>query len=118
MSYYQTARFPKPEISAVALKRRDLKDAQAERACRKFVKRRDDNRCIIPRCRQYGQHLHHIVYRSKSRGLRWATSNNCLLCVDHHRLEHAGEITIRGNADRTLVITGDVDLVKRVRLSR
>ncbi len=109
MGYYQTAPIPKPEIGAVTRKRRDKVDAQAERVCRGIVTKRDHHRCVVPRCRQYGKHLHHIVYRSKSKGLRWATSNTCLLCVDHHRLEHAGEITIRGNADAHLVITGNVD---------
>ena len=112
MGYYQRCSIPKPEISAVTRRRRDLLDAKAERICRGIVKKRDGNRCVIPRCRSYGRHLHHIVYRSKSRGLRWATSNTCLLCTDHHRLEHAGEITIRGNADKALVITGDVDALK------
>ena len=112
MGDYQQAPIPKPEIGAVTRRRRDLLDAQAERDCRKVVKRRDEDRCIVPRCRRYGRHMHHIVYRSKSKGLRWATSNNCLLCVDHHRLEHAGEITIRGNADDVLVITGDVDRLR------
>lgn len=112
VSYYQTCALPKGELRAVTFRKRDLKDAKAERACRKVVKRRDDNRCVVPRCRNFGKHMHHIVYRSKSKGLRWATSNNCLLCVDHHRLEHAGEITIRGNADKTLVITGNVDALK------
>jgi 5-methylcytosine-specific restriction endonuclease McrA len=116
VGYYQTCPLPKGEIRAVTWKRRDKQDAQAERACRKIVKRRDDNRCVIPRCRKFGAHMHHIVYRSKSKGLRWATSNNCLLCTDHHRLEHAGEITITGNADAALVITGDVDRLTRVRL--
>jgi len=116
VSYYQTCRLPKGEIGAVTAKRRDLKDAKAERECRKVVKKRDDGRCKIPGCRRFGKHLHHIVYRSKSRGLRWATSNTCLLCTDHHRLAHAGVITIRGNADVAIVVTGDVDLVKRVRL--
>jgi hypothetical protein len=115
-SYYRKAPIPKPEIGAVTRKRRDLKDAQAERACRQAVKQRDDNRCIVPRCRKYGRHMHHVVYRSRSKGLRWATANNCLLCVDHHRLEHAGEITIRGNADGALVVTGDVDVLKRLRM--
>ena len=109
MGYYQRTKYPKPEIGAVTRRVRDLKDAKAERICRAFVRRRDEKRCIIPRCRRYGKHMHHIVYRSKSKGLRWATSNTCLLCVDHHRLEHAGEITIRGNADAKLVITGDVN---------
>jgi 5-methylcytosine-specific restriction endonuclease McrA len=116
VGYYQRCKHPKPEIGAVTGKIRDLLDAKAERTCRALVKQRDDNRCRVPGCRRFGKHLHHIVYRSKSKGLRWATSNTCLLCVDHHRLEHAGEIRIRGNADRHLVITGDVDRVKRVRL--
>jgi hypothetical protein len=116
MGYYQTAPLPKPTLRAVTQKIRDLLDAKAERICRAFVKKRDKGRCIVPRCGQWGKHMHHIVYRSKSKGLRWATSNNCLLCLDHHRLEHAGEITIRGNADDGLVITGDVDALRKVRL--
>lgn len=78
----------------------------------KWWHKRDQGRCVVPRCWQYGKHLHHIVYRSKSKGLRWATSNTCLLCTDHHRLEHAGEITITGNADVAIVVTGDVDRLK------
>lgn len=116
MGYYQRCPIPKPEIGALTRKRRDLKDAQAERACRKVVKARDHNRCVVPRCGRWGAHMHHVVYRSKSKGLRWATANNCLLCTTHHQLEHAGEITIRGNADGRLVVTGDVDLIARVRL--
>lgn len=115
MGYYQRCPIPKPEIRAVTRKRRDLRDRQAERACRDVVKTRDRHRCVVPRCRQYGRHMHHIVYRSQSKRLRWATSNNCLLCTDHHRLEHAGEITIAGNADDALVITGETDLLQKVR---
>jgi hypothetical protein len=46
------------------------------------------------------------VYRSRSRTLRWATANLCFLCPAHHALEHAGKITISGNADEHLTITG------------
>jgi hypothetical protein len=30
----------------------------------------------------------------------------CFLCPAHHALEHAGKITISGNADEHLTITG------------
>lgn len=53
-------------------------------------------------------HLHHIVYRSRSKKLRWAVSNLCYLCVAHHDLEHAGKITIHPRtADEELIITGE-----------
>lgn len=116
MGWYQRCAIPKPEIRAVTRKRRELQDKAAERVCRDLTRKRDDGRCRIPGCRRFAKHLHHIVYRSQSTRDRWHTSRCCWLCVDHHRLEHAGEITIAGNADRHLVITGDVDLLKRVRL--
>jgi len=118
VGYYQTCKIPKPEIGAVTRKRRDLLDAQAERICRTLTRTRDDGRCQVPGCRRSAQHLHHIVYRSKSRRLRWQTANCVWICRSHHALEHAGEITIAGNADGQLVVTGDVDLLQRVRLGR
>jgi hypothetical protein len=84
-----------------------IEDESLEDKARKAVRLRDGARCSVPGCREPGAHLHHIVYRSRSKKLRWATSNLCFLCVAHHRLEHAGRISISGNADDELVITGD-----------
>jgi len=116
--YYRRCAIPKPEIRAVTRKRRALQDAQAERICRDVTRKRDHGRCRIPGCRGGARALHHIVYRSTSRIGLWQTRRVCWLCVDHHRLEHAGAITIAGNADRPggLVITGDVNLLRKVRL--
>lgn len=116
MGYYQRCPIPKPEIRAVTRKRRQLQDQQAERLCRKVTRLRDESRCRVPGCRRSARHLHHLVYRSASRIAKWATSRCLWLCVEHHQLEHAGEITIAGNADGRIVVTGDVDLLKRVRL--
>lgn len=49
---------------------------------------------------------------SKSKRLRWDSRNLVSLCVDHHRLEHAGVISISGNADDEIIVTGDTDLLK------
>lgn len=116
MGYYQRCPIPKPEIRAVTRKRRALTDKAAERICRALTRKRDDRRCRVPDCRRSAQHLHHIVYRSTSKVGRWHTSRCLWLCVDHHQLEHAGEITIAGNADGRIVVTGDVDLIRKVRL--
>jgi hypothetical protein len=118
VGYYQTARFPKPEIRAVTAKLREKRDAQAERRCRAVTRKRDDGRCRVDGCRRSARHLHHITARSLSRRDRWATSRCVWLCVDHHRLAHAGDITIRGNADQTLIVTGDVDRLRRIRIPR
>lgn len=86
--YYRTCAIPKPEPRCVTKKRRDKLDAKDERACREIVRARDKGRCRIPNCHERSVHLHHIVYRSKSKRLRWVPSNLVSLCVDHHRLEH------------------------------
>lgn len=104
--------YAKPELSLKAKKRREKIDAQNERAAREIVRKRDLGTCRIPGCRERGEHLHHIVFRSRSRGLRWNPKNLCLLCADHHALIHAGIITIAGNADDELIITGDVDRLR------
>lgn len=110
--YYRTCAIPKPEPRCVTKKRRDKLDAKDERACREIVRARDKGRCRIPNCHERSVHLHHIVYRSKSKRLRWVPSNLVSLCVDHHRLEHAGIITISGNADEEIIVTGDVDRLR------
>ena len=84
-----------------------LTNQQLEAKARRAVRIRDGMRCSVPGCREKGEHLHHVVYRSKSRARKWDTSNLCFLCPAHHALEHAGKITISGNADEHLTITGD-----------
>ena len=118
MSYYQTARFPKPAIRAVTQKIRQLRDRQAERRCRTLTRLRDNGTCRIAGCRRSARHLHHLTYRSQTRRNRWATGRCLWLCVDHHRLVHAGEIRITGNADGRLTVTGDVDRLRRIRIPR
>lgn len=110
--YYRTCALPKPELRRAAKKRKAKLDARDERACREIVRARDHGHCRIPNCRERSEHLHHLVYRSKSRGLRWDPRNLVSLCADHHALVHAGVITITGNADEEIVITGDVDRLR------
>lgn len=104
--------FPKPTPRCVTKKIREKEDHRDERTCRELTRNRDKGHCRIPNCRERAQHLHHIVYRSKSKRLRWHTSNCVWLCVDHHQLEHAGIITITGNADEEIIVTGDVDRLR------
>jgi 5-methylcytosine-specific restriction endonuclease McrA len=96
----------------VEKKRRQKLDAKDERAAREIVRGRDKGRCRIPNCNNRGEHLHHIVYRSKSKRLRWDPRNLVSLCVEHHQLEHAGVISIAGNADEEIIVTGDMDALR------
>ena len=98
---------PKGELRVESKRRKRLDDQQLEDDARRAVRQRDGLRCSVPGCREKGEHLHHIVYRSRSKALRWATNNLCFLCVAHHALEHAGKISISGNADDELLVTGD-----------
>ena len=102
----------KPEPRVVTKKRRDKWDAKAERAAREIVRARDKGRCRIPNCHERAVHVHHIVYRSKSKRLRWIPSNLVSLCQSHHQLEHAHVIQISGDGDNEIIVTGDVDRLK------
>lgn len=102
----------KPEPRVVTKRRQEKVDAKDERACREIVRARDKGHCRIPNCRERAVHLHHIVYRSKSKARRWDPANLASLCADHHALVHAGEIQISGNADAELIITGNIDRLK------
>ena len=99
-----------PRLIDKATKRKD--EAKAERECRKLTRARDKGRCRIPNCRESAQHLHHILFRSKSRIGKWDTRRCCWLCVTHHQMAHAHLIDIAGDADGELVITGDIDCLK------
>lgn len=110
--YRSAAAFPKPEMRAMTKARHVKQDASAERLARAEVRKRDHARCRIPGCTDRAVHLHHIVYRSRSKRLRWRTINLVSLCVSHHRLVHAGEIKIAGNADDEIIVTGNVNLLR------
>lgn len=110
--FYRTCAIPKGEPKAVTKKRAEKSDARDERACREITRKRDLGKCRVPGCIDRALHLHHIVYRSKSKRLRWHTSNCVWLCLEHHRLAHAQEIRITGNADEEIEVTGDPDLLK------
>ncbi len=112
MGYYQECAIPKPEPRIMTKARRDKLDARDERAAREIVRKRDHGKCRIPGCTDRAVHLHHIVYRSKSKRLRWNPANLVSLCVEHHALEHAGEITISGNADDEIIVTGDIEKLR------
>jgi 5-methylcytosine-specific restriction endonuclease McrA len=109
---YSRSAIPKGEPRVVTKARKQKQDAKAERAAREIVRKRDGGKCRIPGCFERATELHHIVYRSRSKGLKWAPANLVSLCGDHHRLEHAGVISIRGNADEEIEITGDVNRLR------
>ena len=98
---------PKGALRVEVKREQRVKDESLEDKARKAVRKRDGARCSVPGCRESGVHLHHIVYRSKSKALKWASSNLCYLCVAHHALQHAGKISISGNADEELIMKGD-----------
>ena len=102
--------FPKgtPRVVDRIAKKRDY--AKQERECRAAVKKRDHGRCVVPGCKEFSRHVHHIVFRS--RGGKWSSQNCCSLCVQHHQLVHAGLITITGDADVHLTITGDAKYLR------
>jgi len=104
---YSQFAHPKGALRVEEKRRKRLSDEELEREARKAVRARDGLRCAIPGCREKGEHLHHIVRRSRSKALRWHTSNLVYLCPWHHHQEHAGKISISGNADEEIVVTGD-----------
>ena len=104
--------FPKPEPRCIKRERAKKWDAKNERACREITRKRDGGKSRIPGCAEHATELHHIVPRSQSKRKRWATSNCVWLCKDHHQLRHASIIQISGDADREIIVTGDVDRLK------
>ena len=110
--YYRHAPLAKPEPRAVTKKRQEKEDARDERVVREITRRRDKGRCRIPNCSERAAHLHHIVYRSKSKRLKWRSENLVWLCVDHHRLLHSGDLRISGNADQEIIVEGNIDLLR------
>lgn len=92
-----------PRVVDRIARKKDLE--QQERDCRAAVRKRDKGKCVVPGCKEASQHMHHVTYRS--RGGKWRSGNIASLCVRHHQLLHAGLITIAGDADVHLTITGD-----------
>jgi 5-methylcytosine-specific restriction endonuclease McrA len=62
---------------------------------RRFVWRRDGDRCTVPGCRASAFiEVHHIVHREDGGGHE--PENLTLLCGGHHDAHHAGKLVIRG----------------------
>ncbi len=96
----------KPQIEHRRDKRLD--GGKAERECRAEVWRLYGKHCGIPGCRDAGIHQHHIVYRSRSRKLKYDPHNRVPLCQKHHQLLHLGKIEILPrDAAGELVIKGE-----------
>ncbi len=107
---YSGLAFPKGTNGKVRVevkREKRLSGDAAEEACRAEVWKRYGRKCVVPGCKEWAVHQHHIVYRSRSKKLKYAPENRCPLCQAHHDLEHAGKITIHPRkADGELVITG------------
>jgi len=100
--------FPKGTTRVEEKRASRLTDDAAERVCRMEVWRRYGRKCCVPGCKEPAVHQHHIVYRSRSRRLKYEPSNRAPICQAHHDLEHAGKITIHPRtADGELIITGE-----------
>jgi 5-methylcytosine-specific restriction endonuclease McrA len=100
--------FPKGALRVEVKREKRLTLGELERRARVAVRLRDGFKCVVPGCKDEGIHLHHIVYRSRSKALKWAVHNLCYLCVAHHDLEHAGKITIHPRtAEGELIVTGE-----------
>jgi 5-methylcytosine-specific restriction endonuclease McrA len=99
---------PKGTLRVQRKQRRRIDDAEAEKECREATWKLWGRKCNIPGCREIAVHQHHIVYRSKSKALKYDPWNRAPLCQAHHELEHGGKITIHPrHADGELIGTGD-----------
>lgn len=66
---------------------------------RAAVVERDGGRCRA--CGWPGDHVHHVVYRSRGGG--HDTSNLIVLCLRCHQLIHDKLLTVEGNANSGLI---------------
>lgn len=99
---------PKGPLGVESRRKKRLDGEEAERECREEVWRLYGRKCCVPGCKERAVHQHHIVYRSRSRRLKYAPENRAPICTAHHKLEHAGKITIHPRtADGELIVTGD-----------
>src|SRR5712672_473483 len=92
---YSGFKFKKGDLRVEAKRANRLMDEEAERVCREEVWRRYGRRCEVPGCisRDHVEQ-HHIIFRSKSRRLKFAPENRAVLCKTHHDLRHGGKIEI------------------------
>ena len=88
--------FPKDPPRVVSKRKAKHLEQMLETQTRIQVRLRDGYKCRVPTCKRSGTHLHHIVYRSKSKVLRWALNNLLYLCPEHHGLVHAKALKIAG----------------------
>ena len=99
--------YPKGALRVEAKREKRLSSEDAEKACREEVWRRYGRKCGIPGCKEPAVHQHHIVYRSKSKRLKYEPTNRAPICQVHHELQHAGKITIHPRTgDGELLVTG------------
>lgn len=105
---YSELAHPKGPIRVERKRAERLSNEDAEKQCRAEVWRRYGRKCNVPGCKEPAVHQHHIVYRSKSRLLKYAPENRAPLCQAHHDLEHGGKITIHPRtADGELIVIGE-----------
>lgn len=108
---YSGFAIPKGTPRVLERRTKRLSDAEAERECRKQVKALYGSKCVIPGCREPGIHLHHVVYRSKSRRLKYEPTNRRPVCAGHHALIHAGTIHLRFDEQSELIVEGPKDIL-------
>lgn len=110
---YSQSRWPKGALGVEDRKAKKLSDADRETVCREETWRLYGHKCVVPGCKEWAVHQHHIVYRSRSKVLKFDPHNRAPLCQTHHDLEHAGKITIHPRtADGELLITGKKKYLK------
>jgi hypothetical protein len=76
---------------------------------RRFVWRRDGDRCTVPGCRSSSfLEVHHIIHREDGGGHE--PENLTLLCGGHHDAHHKARLVIRGRAPDLTFVLGGVQL--------
>ncbi len=99
---------PKGPLRVEAKRERRVDNDKAERECRAETKRLYGLKCVIPGCKESAPvHQHHVVFRSRSRALKYDPRNRRPVCQVHHDLIHAGKIAMHFADDGELLVTGD-----------
>ena len=110
---YSALAHPKGTLGVEQRRGKRLTGEAAEDACRKEVWRLYGRKCAIPGCKERAVHQHHIVFRSKSRRLKYEPTNRAPICQAHHDLVHAGKIQIHPRtADGELIVTGAAEYLR------
>lgn len=104
MLAFPKARRGKLQVEQKRAKRLTL--AEQEREARRLVRLRDHGKCKVPGCKERSEHLHHVIYRSKSKRLKWAPENLVSLCAGHHGMVHAGRIAVSVEKDGEFIFRG------------